>query len=42
MMSNYNTRPEASEVLYYNGEAHLVRKRRTVEELIKMDTNPFV
>ncbi len=41
MMSNYNTRPEASEVLCYEGKVHLIRPRRTVEELIKMDVNPF-
>lgn len=41
MMSNYNTRPEASEVICYEGEIHLIRPRRTVEQLIKMDVNPF-
>ncbi len=41
MMSNYNTRPEASEVLCYEGKIHLIRPRRTVEEVIKMDVNPF-
>ena len=41
MMSNYNTRPEASEVICYEGEIHLIRPRRTVEQLIKMDFNPF-
>ena len=41
MMSNYNTRPEASEVICYKGEIHLIRPRRTVEQLIKMDVNPF-
>ena len=42
MMSNYNTRPEASEVLCYEGMAHLIRPRRTVEDLINMEINPFL
>ncbi len=42
MMSNYNTRPEASEVLSYHGMVHLIRPRRTVEDLIKMEINPFL
>ena len=42
MMSNYNTRPEASEILSYHGMVHLIRPRRTVEDLIKMEINPFL
>ena len=42
MMSNYNTRPEASEVLSYHGMVHLIRPRRTAEDLIKMEINPFL
>ncbi len=42
MMSNYNTRPEASEVLCYEGMVHLIRPRRTIEDLIKMEINPFL
>lgn len=41
MMSNYNTRPEASEVLCYGEEVHLIRPRRTIDQLLKMDINPF-
>ena len=42
MMSNYNTRPEAPEILCYQGKVHLIRPRRTVEELMKMEINPFL
>jgi diaminopimelate decarboxylase len=33
MSSNYNTRPRAAEVMIDGDEAHLVRRRETVEEL---------
>ena len=41
MMSNYNTRPEAAEVLVEGGEAHLVRPRRSVADLLDGEINPF-
>ena len=41
MMSTYNTRPEAAEIMIYQGEAHLLRRRRTVEELLDCEENPF-
>ena len=41
MMSNYNTRPEAAEILVYQGKAHILRARRTVEDLIALEANPF-
>ena len=41
MMSTYNTRPEAAEVMIYEGKTHLLRRRRTIEELIKSEENPF-
>ena len=41
MMSTYNTRPEAAEVIVYQGKAHLLRRRRTVEELLACEENPF-
>jgi len=41
MMSTYNTRPEAAEVMIYEGKTHLLRRRRTLEELIKSEENPF-
>ncbi len=35
MSSNYNSRYRPAEVLWYNGEAHLIRKRETFEDLIR-------
>jgi diaminopimelate decarboxylase len=35
MASNYNSRYRPAEVLWYNGEAHLIRKRETFEDLIR-------
>jgi diaminopimelate decarboxylase len=34
MSSHYNTRPKPAEVLIVNGEARLIRKRETFEDLI--------
>lgn len=34
MASNYNSRYRPAEVLIKNGEAHLIRKRETFEDLI--------
>ena len=34
MASNYNSRYRPAEVLWYNGEAHLIRKRETFDDLI--------
>lgn len=34
MASNYNSRYRPAEVLWYNGEAHLIRKREVFEDLI--------
>ena len=41
MMSNYNTRPEAAEVMTYNGAIHVLRPRRNVDDLLKLEHNPF-
>ena len=41
MMSNYNTRPEAAEVMIYKGAVHILRSRRTVDDLLKLEFNPF-
>lgn len=41
MMSTYNTRPEAAEVMIYQGKVHLLRRRRTIEELLAAEENPF-
>ncbi len=35
MSSNYNSRPRPAEVLVTNGEARLIRKRETFEDLVK-------
>jgi len=35
MSSNYNSRYRPAEVLWYNGEAHLIRKRETFEDLTR-------
>ena len=35
MASNYNSRLRPAEVLVYQGKAHLIRKRETLEDLIK-------
>jgi diaminopimelate decarboxylase len=35
MASNYNSRFRPAEVLWYKGEAHLIRKRETMEDLLK-------
>jgi diaminopimelate decarboxylase len=37
MSSNYNSRPRAAEVLVNAGEAHLVRRRESVEELFALE-----
>ena len=38
MSSNYNTRPRAAEVIVDGSEAHLVRRRETVEELYALES----
>ena len=35
MASNYNSRYRPAEVLWYKGEAHLIRKRETLEDLMQ-------
>ncbi|HYR37460.1 MAG TPA: diaminopimelate decarboxylase [Burkholderiales bacterium] len=40
MSSNYNSRPRAAEVLVAGGEAHLVRRRESVEELFAAERIP--
>ena len=35
MSSNYNSRPRPAEVLIYKGEAHLIRKRETVADMVQ-------
>jgi diaminopimelate decarboxylase len=40
MSSNYNPRPRAAEILVKGGEAHLVRRRESVEELFALERAP--
>jgi diaminopimelate decarboxylase len=40
MSSNYNSRPRAPEVLVDGAQAHLVRRRETVEELFAAEQIP--
>ena len=40
MGSNYNSRPLAAEVLVRDGQAHLVRRRQTFEDLVRGETIP--
>ena len=38
MSSNYNTRPRAAEVMIDGAEAHLIRRRETIEELYALES----
>ncbi len=40
MSSNYNTRPRAAEVMVKGGEYAVVRKRETLEELVRNEAVP--
>lgn len=40
MASNYNSRIKPAEVLWYNGEAHLIRQRETFEDILKNQVIP--
>jgi diaminopimelate decarboxylase len=40
MGSNYNSRPLAAEVLIQEGQAHLIRRRQTFEDLVRGETIP--
>ena len=35
MASNYNARTRPAEVMIYQGKAHLIRQRETLDDLIK-------
>lgn len=39
MSSNYNSRFRPAEVLVYKGKAHLIRKRETMEDLLRNQVN---
>jgi len=40
MASNYNSRVKPAEVLWHNGEAHLIRQRETFEDILKNQVVP--
>lgn len=40
MASNYNSRARPAEVLVYNGQAHLIRRRETLEDLLHGQIEP--
>jgi diaminopimelate decarboxylase len=35
MSNNYNTRPRPAEVLIYKNKTHLIRKRETLEDMMR-------
>jgi diaminopimelate decarboxylase len=35
LVGNYNSRLRPTEVFWYNGDAHLIRKRETFEDLVR-------
>ena len=41
MASNYNTRPMPAEILLHEGEAHLIKPRKTIEQLLDEEHNPL-
>ena len=41
MMSTYNTRPEAAEIMVHDGKVQVLRARRSVEDLLACEDNPF-
>jgi diaminopimelate decarboxylase len=40
MSSNYNSKPLAAEVLIENGQAHLIRRRQMLDDLIRQESIP--
>jgi diaminopimelate decarboxylase len=40
MSSNYNSRPRAAEILVDGEQAHLIRRRETLEELFSQEYLP--
>jgi diaminopimelate decarboxylase len=42
MGSNYNTKPQAAEVLIHQGKPHLTRRRQTFEEIISGESIPVL
>ena len=41
MASNYNTRAMPAEILIHQGEVHLIKPRKTIEDLLNDEHNPF-
>ena len=41
MSSYYNTRALTAELLVHEGEAHLIRPRKSVDDILKDEVNPF-
>lgn len=41
MASNYNTRAHPAEVLIHQGTAHLIKPRKTVEQILEDEVNPL-
>ena len=41
MASNYNTRPAPAEILIHDGEVHLIKARKTIEQILDDEYNPF-
>ncbi|MEM6815692.1 MAG: diaminopimelate decarboxylase [Bacteroidota bacterium] len=42
MASNYNSRPRPAEVLVYDGEDYLIRRRETLEDLLSTQVNTAI
>jgi diaminopimelate decarboxylase len=40
MGNNYNSKPLAPEVLIEGGQAHLVRRRQTLDDLVRHESIP--
>ena len=42
MASSYNTRPPAGEIMVLDGTCHMLRRQRTVEDLLAEETIPKI
>lgn len=40
MSSNYNSKPISAEVLVHEGQAHLIRRRQTIDDLLVLESIP--
>lgn len=41
MASNYNTRAMPAEILIHDGQVHLIKARKTIEQILEDEFNPF-